>query len=73
MDFHPLRGFAAAAKGFATSRAQSTKRSTTGLKVRCFNVTIVTGHDLVGSLTGNAFSKNRLPQVCTTESGSTVM
>jgi hypothetical protein len=48
-----LWDFGLAAMDFATSRAQSMKRSTTGLKVRFFSVTIVTGHGRAGRSTAN--------------------
>src|SRR5262245_12097138 len=38
---------------FATSRAHSIKRSTTGLSVRCFSVTMAKGHGRMGKSTGN--------------------
>ena len=37
------------------------KRSTTGLKVRFFRVTIVTGHGRTGNRTGKTFNENRSP------------
>jgi hypothetical protein len=42
---------------FATSRAHSMKRSTTGLKVRFFRVVITTGHGRTGKSTGNTLSE----------------
>ena len=53
---------------FETSRAHSMKRSTTGLSVRFFSVTIVTGHGRTGKSTGNTFELNR-----TTDLGIAVM
>jgi hypothetical protein len=49
------------ANDFATSRAHSMNRSTTGLNVRCFKVTIVTGQGLDGKSTGKTFSEKRSP------------
>jgi hypothetical protein len=43
-------------KDFATSRAHSMKRSTTGLSIRFFNVRITTAHGSVGKPTGNFFN-----------------
>jgi hypothetical protein len=47
------------AKVFATSRAHSMKRSTTGLKVRFFKVAIVISQGRMGSLTGSTFSEQK--------------
>jgi hypothetical protein len=41
---------------FATSRTHSTKRSTTGFKVRFFSVKIKRGHGQTGKSTGSTFS-----------------
>jgi hypothetical protein len=49
------------------------KRSTTGLNVRFFNVTIATGHGGKVTPTGNAFSECRFACKCITEFGNTVM
>jgi hypothetical protein len=49
------------AKDFATSRAHSIKRSTSGLNVRFFSVTIVTGHGRTGKSTGKRFNENLSP------------
>jgi hypothetical protein len=43
---------------FVTSRAHAIKRSTIGLKVRFFNMTIATGHGRTGRSIGNAFKAN---------------
>lgn len=43
----------------ATSRAHSINRSTTGLKVRPFSVTIATRNDRAGRSTGKAFKEYR--------------
>ena len=53
----PLRVCGPTEKEFVTSRAQLMKRSTTGLNVRCFNVTIVTGHGRDGKFTGKTSTK----------------
>src|ERR1700731_4425195 len=42
--------------GRVTSRAHSMKRSTTGLRVRFFSVTVLTGHGRTGKSTGNTLS-----------------
>src|SRR6185369_14984109 len=47
------------AKSLTTSRAHSMKRSTTGLRVRFFRVTILTGHGRAGSLIGSVFSEQK--------------
>ena len=49
------------------------KRSTTGLSVRFFNVTITAGHDWTGKSTGNAFSEKRSPQMRRVEFGNVVI
>jgi len=49
-------GYLPLAIDFATSCAHSMKRSTTGLNVRFFNVTIATGHGRAGRSTGNTFN-----------------
>ena len=54
---------------FATSWAHSMKRSTTGLNVRFFSVTIVTAHGRTGKSTGNTFSELK----CATDFGHAVM
>ena len=54
---------------FVTSRAHSMKRSTTGLNVRFFSVTIVTAHGWTGQSTGNTFSELK----CATDLGHAVM
>src|SRR5262245_30422946 len=45
------------ANDFATSRAHSMKRSTTGLKVRFFNLTTATGQGRIGKSTGSNFNE----------------
>jgi hypothetical protein len=45
--------------GFATSRAHSMKRSTTGLTVRFFRVAMATVHGRTGNLTGSTFSAQK--------------
>ena len=57
----------------ATSRAHSMKRSTTGLKVRFFNVKIATGHGRMGMSTANSFNACRSSPWRSTDFGTTVM
>ncbi|MDP9204123.1 MAG: hypothetical protein M3P12_01545, partial [Gemmatimonadota bacterium] len=64
-----LRDRGRAAIDFVTSRADCMKRSTTGLKVRFFSVTISTGHGRTDKSTGNSFSALRRA----TERGHPVM
>ena len=49
------------------------KRSATGLKVRFFKATIVTGHGRMGISTGSFFNGCRLLSRCRTELGTTVI
>src|SRR5215510_14069743 len=65
---HDLCGCGFPVIDFATSRAHSMKRSTTGLSVRCFSVTIVTAHGRTGKSTGNTFSELK----CVTDLGHAV-
>src|SRR6266481_9243936 len=51
--------FGSAPIDFTTSRAHSMKRSTTGLNVRFFNMTIATGHGGIGISIGSRFRKKR--------------
>ena len=66
---HDLCGCGFLVINFATSRAHSMKRSTTGLNVRFFSVTIVTAHGRTGKSTGNTFSELK----CATDLGHAVM
>src|SRR5216684_1304157 len=56
----------------ATSRAHSMKRSTTGLNVRPFNVTMATGQALTGKSTGSTFKSSFPTWSEATVFGSTV-
>src|SRR5713101_1586409 len=55
---HARNACGRAPNDFATSRVHSRKRSTTGLRVRFFNVTIATGHGRIGRATGSIASEN---------------
>src|SRR5262245_51018263 len=67
------RGYFLLANAFETSRAHSMKRSTTGLKVRFFNVMIVTSHGRVGTSTGNIFKRYSALSWRSRDFGTTVM
>jgi hypothetical protein len=49
------------------------KRSTAGLKVRFFNVTIAHGHAGIGNSTGNTFNIERSTSKRTVDLGNVVM
>jgi len=53
-SYYLLLGRVRVLMDFATSRAESIKRPTTGLKVLFFNVTTMTGHGRIGKSTGNS-------------------
>jgi hypothetical protein len=65
-------GLVAKASGFTTSRAQSMKSRATGLIVRCFRVTIATGLNSIGSVTGNTMSDEPKSDSRSSESGTIV-
>jgi hypothetical protein len=58
---------------FATSRAHSMKRSTTGLKVRFFSAKIARGYCRMGKSTGKIFNAWRLGLSHTEEFGVQVI
>ena len=58
---------------FATSRAHSMKRSTTGLRVRFFNVKIATGQGRIGMSTASSFNVCRSSPWRSSDFGTTVM
>src|SRR5712664_3499489 len=59
--------------GRVKSRTCAMNRSTTGLNVRFFSVTIATGHGRTGKSTGSTFSENRSAWGRATELGNVVM
>src|SRR5262249_58344262 len=68
-----FQGYFLLTNAFETSRAHSMKRPTTGLKVRYFNVMIVTRNERGGTSTGNIFKRYSSLSERNRDFGTTVM